>query len=357
MKHAAFPLGEHRPRRSAGSRWVIWARATLVLLALATAPPARATATLTIAALPAGVMADGATEAVVLCSIANGYPNNRYALKGTFSPGDLPYYGLTYNPLSTMWVAQIGSWDKAQPQVMTDARGEWRGYLAVRLERAAPRGEMLFRFSAIPLSPVGNPGPTVSPWQAIYALEPDTTGGWMRGHVYRDPACTVPASGIVVQAEDAYGRILGAYLSQDSRVVDGEDRADAGLIALGLPRGTVYALRGRLRGDTQDGPPGAPVTLYTRTRPPWRVEAGRTLDLDAPPWGDADGDGALTLADAALAARVAGGLAGPLADGHSADVWPAPPDGRVTLADALAILRRALAMDAARGPLPAPICP
>lgn len=343
MFRSEIPLGDHKSARPASpGRPGLSCRLLAVTVLLAVPQQAWGTATLTIPVLPAGIMADSATEAAVFCSITNGYPHNLYGIKGTFSPGDLPYYGLTFNPQTTMWASQTDAWSKAQPKVQTDAYGDWSGYLVVRLERAAPCGDMRFRFSAIPLSPISNPGPTVSDWHPLYALDPDATGGWLRGHVYRDAACTVPAKSVVVQAEDAFGRILGAYLSQDARVIDGEDRDDSGLIVLGVPKGRVFTLTGRSRGSAADGPAGTLVPVFTKSRPPWRVGAGETFRLDDPPWGDADGDGALTAADAVLAARLAGGLAEPGPDGPRADVWPALPDGLITPEDALFLLRRAL---------------
>jgi len=297
-------------------------------------------ANLSVLSLPEAVTADNATETAVLCAIADGYPNNLYAVKGTFSPGILPYYGLTFNPGSTLWASQLDAWTTAQRRIQTDGQGAWRGYLFMRLEETAPRGAMLFRFSAVPLSPISLPGPTVSDWHPVASLDANTTAGWLCGHVYRDAACTVSAAGVIVQAVDEFGRLLGAYSSQNSYVLDGEDPADAGFIRLGIPIGTVSALTGRTRTAGPDGPAGTAVPLFVRGAGPWRVRAGQAVSLDASVWGDADGDGALTLADAAEALRSCAGIASMQGGVPRADVWPDDPDGLVTLEDSARLLRR-----------------
>lgn len=316
------------------------ARKIWSLLAFCTLAPAaaHATADLTTHHLPACAINDGATEMAVLCAIANGYPNNTYSIKGTFSPGELPYYGVTYNPASTLWVGQIGSWDSAQRRIQTDARGAWRGYLYLRLERDAPDGPMLFRFSAVPLKPVSLPGPTVSPWLPMAAVAGHNSG-WLAGHVFQDAACSIPAQEVIVQAEDSFGRILAAYASQDTHTLDGEEPMDHGYVRLGVPIGTVARLTGRTSRGGLMGPAGTLVPVYTRSRGPWRIRAGQTVSFDAPARGDVDGDGALTVADAALLARMAAGLElAPPERVAVGDVFPDAPDGAITLTDAATLL-------------------
>jgi len=62
--------------------------------------------------------------------------------------------------------------------------------------------------------------------------------------------------------------------------------------------------------------------------------------------GDANGDGRVTIEDAVLVLRHAVGMASLTEKGvKAADLWPAgAPDSRITLLDALAVLRRALGL-------------
>lgn len=316
-------------------------RRSLTLL-LAVVLPGRAwcTATLEVAGLPTAVIADGVTSTAVLCRITNGYPSNIYAVKGTFSRGDLPYYGLTYNAARTAWVPQIGSWDVQQPRIVTDAGGRWEGWILVRLETAGPRGDAFFRFSAVPLEPVSNPGPTVSPWAPVRCLDGTPSGGagWVRGHAYLDKACTQPADGVVVRVwngEGYTGDLVGAWLSQNTRLPDGEDHTDAGLFRLGVPVGVIRSIGAR------DRLTNAFLPVYTRVAPPWTVRAGETTSVDRA-WGDVDGNGILTVADAVAACRIAAGIApASRQDGQAADVWPGPADGAVTLGDVVSLMRQA----------------
>ncbi|HEY3267620.1 MAG TPA: dockerin type I repeat-containing protein [Armatimonadota bacterium] len=304
----------------------------LLAAALGAAPAARATATVLVVQMPSAFLADNATESAVYCSIAEGYPNNFYAVKGTFSDGDLPYYGLTYVPSTTLWSSQREAWDTAQMRVQTDSNGAWKGWLYVRLEQTAPKGSIYFRCSTIPLSPVSNPGPTVSDWCECRSLIPSSAGnaGWLTGHVYTDAACTAPAQRVIVRALDAAGRVISAYLSQNSAVVDGEDHWDAGFVRLGAPRGTVFALSGRSVS-------GAVTPLYTRSSGPWTVYAGAATSFDALPRGDVNGDGAANLADVVSALRLCAGLEAPRPG------WTARADlgadGYVSLTDAVQLAR------------------
>jgi hypothetical protein len=314
------------------------ALAAALALAAHFAAPALGAAKFSVEMLPAVVVADNATAIAVLASVREGFPNNVYAIKGTFSDGIRPYFGVTYSPQTTLWASQLDRWDGSQPQFSTDANGAWTGYLFVRLETTAPTGDLLFRVSGIPLRPVGDPGPTVGPWYPITALAPQDAAR-LTGHVYLDPECTRPAERVVVRGVDAEGRVLGAYLSQYSAIVDGLDHTDKGYFELGAPPGAVAALEGRTRYAAKDLPADSPVALYTRAPGPWPLFAGRATSVDTI-WGDADGDGARTWEDVALCARLCAGLE----EREAAALLRADTDadGAVTLADA-AVLARALA--------------
>lgn len=65
-----------------------------------------------------------------------------------------------------------------------------------------------------------------------------------------------------------------------------------------------------------------------------------TIDLvDAPLWGDVDGNGLVNVLDVATALRDAAGLSAGTLPLSRADVWPPGGDGSITLMDALTILR------------------
>jgi hypothetical protein len=299
--------------------------------------PGRGAAKFTVEMLPTAVIADNATETAVFATMREGFPNNVYGIKGTFSDGARPYYGVTYCPGTTLWASQEDRWDGSQMQFVTDANGEWSGYLFVRLEQGAPTGDVLFRVSGIPLKPIEDAGATVGPWYPVTALLP-AEAGHLAGHVYLDPACTQPASRVVVRALDVQGGVVGAYLSQSSAIPDGQNRNDTGYFELGAPPGKVVALEGRTRYPTSTVPSDTPVPLYTRTRGPWIVRATESASVDVQ-WGDAGGDNALGWDDAALCARLAAGLDEAPSDTlHRADV---DGDGAVTLDD-VTLLAQAL---------------
>lgn len=80
-------------------------------------------------------------------------------------------------------------------------------------------------------------------------------------------------------------------------------------------------------GDTTSSMWFDDVTLYTEG-----------AAVQTPP-GDVNGDGLVNSADVAEALRIAGGLASDPAAAHRGDLWPSTPDGRLTVADVLAIAR------------------
>jgi hypothetical protein len=296
---------------------------------------AQAAAVLT-AAVPCGVARDNATVAAVYCTITGGYPNNVWAIKGTFSTGARPYYGLTWAPTRQLWASQEERWDTCQARVGTDQYGNWKGHIFVRLEKTAPPGHIDFRISAVPLTPIGDPGPTVSPWYETNAvtMAPDGNGAWFQGHAYTDPKCTQPANGVIVRAINISGGIAGSYITQYSAMPDGQMATDLGAFRFAVPSGRINEIAGRTR-DNQ------PVTLYCRTVGPWIIPPGETASVDAIPWGDVNGDAAMDAHDVALALRIASGVcAGPAAYSMRADVWPDTPDNAVTLQDAVCIARR-----------------
>lgn len=294
-----------------------------------------ATAGLT-ASVPAGIAPDNATPAAVLCTIKGGYPNNIYAIKGTFSPGDRPYYGLTWAPHRQMWASQEERWDSSQAKVSTDQSGNWEGHIFVRLEEAAPRGAMLFRISVVPLSPISDPGPTVSQWYGTTSLTiaPDGNGASFTGHVYTDPECTQPAAGVIVRVMNLTGEIAGAYISQPSFALDGYNWPDSGFFRCAIPSGHLDGITGRTRDNK-------PILLYYKTQGQWTVPPGEVASVDGIPWGDVNGDALCNAHDVVLALQIASGIyAGPLAYRTRADVWPSPTDGAATLEDAIMIARR-----------------
>lgn len=307
----------------------------LTAMALFAPPSHAATAKLT-AAIPAGIAPDNATPAAVLCTITGGYHNNLYAIKGTFSPGDRPYYGLTWAPHRQMWSSQEERWDSSQAKVSTDEFGNWAGHIFVRLEQTAPRGNILFRISVVPLSPISDPGPTVSQWYGTTSLNatPGGNGAWITGHVYTNPECTQPAAGVIVRGMDETGGIDGAYISQPSFALDGYSWTDSGFFRFAIPSGYLEEITGRTRDNK-------PVRLYYKTQGRWFIPPGEVASVDAIPWGDVNGDALCNAHDAVLAVQIASGIyRGPLAYRKRADVWPTITDGAVTLQDAVTIARR-----------------
>lgn len=318
----------------------IFARCFRVLLAatvlsVPATPEARAAADLT-AAVPAGVAPDNATPAAVYCTITGGYPNNVYAIKGTFSPGMRPYYGLTWAAQRQLWASQEERWDTCQPIVQTDKYGNWKGHIFVRLESTAPRGYLLFRISVVALKPIEDAGPTVSEWYGTTSVTfaPDGDGAWFRGHAYLDPGCTQPANGVVIQAINLIGGIAGAGLTQYSALPDGQNPLDVGYFNMAVASGWIMSVQARTRDYKE-------VKIYLKTDPPWIIPPGETASVDGAVWGDVNGDASLNAHDAVLALQIASGIDPyPLTFRQRADVCPDPPDNQVTLEDAVAIARR-----------------
>ena len=297
--------------------------------------PVRAAADLT-AAVPTGVAPDNATPAAVYCTITGGYPNNIYAIKGTFSPGTRPYYGLTWAAQRQLWASQEERWDGCQPIVATDKDGNWKGFIFIRLESTAPRGDIQFRISVVALKPIEDAGPTVSQWYTTKSLisTPSGNGAWFRGHAYTDRACTKLANGIIVSALNSAGGISGSGPAQYSALPDGHNPKDFGYFRMAVASGWVMSVTARTREDKA-------LAVYFKTEPPWNIPPGRTASVDSAFLGDVNGDALLDAQDVVLAMQIASGVnAHALTFRNRADVWPNPPDGYVTLEDAVAIARR-----------------
>jgi hypothetical protein len=275
----------------------------------------------------------------VYCTLTGGYPNNVYAIKGTFSTGMRPYYGLTWAAQRQLWAAQEERWDTCQPLLETDKYGNWKGHIFVRLEATAPRGHILFRISVVALRPVEDAGPTVSEWYSTdsVTIAPDGDGAWFRGHAYTDPGCTVPANGAIIRAIGLTGSISGSGLTQYSAVPDGQNPVDVGYFNVAVTSGWVMDVTARTRD-------GQIVTVYVKTAPPWIIPPGETASVDGAVWGDVNGDGVLNAHDVTLALQIASGINPcPLAFRSRADVCPDPVDHLVTVEDAIAIARRVCA--------------
>lgn len=272
----------------------------------------------------------------VLCTIKGGYPNNIYAIKGTFSvEGRRPFYGVTWAAFRQMWASQEERWDSCQAKVATDKYGNYTGYIFMRLEQTAPIGHLYFRVSAVALTPIEDPGPSVTEWYETVALvmAPGGDGAWLKGHLYTNPDCTVPANGVVVRAIALDGSVAGACLTQYTAMQDGGNPADLGSFRIALPSGWVADIQGRTRTNET-------VDAYVKIPGPWNNSPGETASVDACPYGDVNGDGAVNAHDVYLALRTAAGIhPGPDVYLHRADIWPDEPDGAVTVEDAVALAR------------------
>lgn len=305
------------------------------LLALLTAPAAHPATEVT-GAIPAGVAPDNATVFAVLCTIKGGYPNNIYAIKGTFSADERrPFYGVNWAAFRQLWASQEERWDSCQPKVTTDQYGNYAGYIFMRLEQTAPIGHLEFRVSTVALSPIADPGPSVSPWYETVALTmaPGGNGAWIKGHIYTNPECTVPANGVVVRAISLDSGVAGACLAQYSALPDGGDPTDVGSFKVAVPSGWVARVEARTRNNE-------PVDAYVKISGPYNNAPGETESVDACPFGDVNGDGVVNAHDVYLAMRTAAGIhPGPNVYAARADIWPDPPDGAVTLEDAVCIAR------------------
>ena len=311
--------------------------AEAVILLLMTASPIWATADVLVLEMPEAFFPDGLTVHAVRCGIENGYPNNKYAIKGTFSPGDLPYYGVNYNPESMQWVGQKEAWDDVQRRVTTDADGKWSGWIWLRLESSVPKGALKFRFCVVPMEPVSNPGPTVSGWHDTRTLSISLSGnaGWIAGHAWSDTARTDPLDGAVIIALSSDNRVLAAGPSQNSYIQDGEDHSDHGYFRLPVRTGSVAYLQARKATNNFY------VPVFYQKPGPWTVQSGRQTLVDTTLWGDVDGDTIFRRTDALAGLRMASGLvAGNLNTATRGDVDPEEGDGVVSLADAAVLLRR-----------------
>jgi hypothetical protein len=205
----------------------------------------------------------------------------------------------------------------------------------MRLEQTAPLGLLVFRISAEALSPIEDPGPSVGDWSEVRSLKmaPGGNGAWLKGHVYTDPQCKLPANGIVVTAIGTSGSVAGACPAQYTAMDDGGDPTDTGFFRMAVPSGWVNALQGRSRANK-------PVQVYVKVAAPWFNAPGETASVDNRPFGDVNGDGTVDAHDVYLALRMAAGLQyGISVYAHRADTWPAGGDGTVSLGDAVRIAR------------------
>lgn len=179
-------------------------------------------------------------------------------------------------------------------------------------------------------------------------LEPDTAPqGFHPGAAPPFLGETIPKDADLFRMNPtAPGRVVFAYVKNPSQPA-GSPAVAVPPVALSLSfqvaegaAGTTqvglvpYAVNGR------DLPA---VLLGDRAGAPIAAQAATPLSIVLTLRGDANGDGAVTMADVLLALRAAGGgalLEGEALRADNADVWPpGAPDGAVTLEDALRIAR------------------
>jgi len=183
-------------------------------------------------------------------------------------------------------------------------------------------------------------------WTLVYRSEKGTADSVLA----RLTGLAIAPRGYLLLATDAYGGPRDGPLS-------GTMAAAGGSVGLRDPTGALvdavgYGTAANALVETSAAPvpePGKSIGRRTagqdtnnnaadfrvESPPSPRVGGGTVLR------GDADGNGLLNMADAALAMGLAGGTAacGAAASPGGADVWPAVPDGRITPEDGIAIAR------------------
>lgn len=114
-----------------------------------------------------------------------------------------------------------------------------------------------------------------SPRQMLTVMDMATQGGWLKGHIYHDPAYETPLSNYVALAYRA-DTIIGSYITENNDINEGYYAGDPGWVKLTVPSGKVDSLKVR---DMEDNP----VAFYVKSTPPWTITAGDTADIDILP--------------------------------------------------------------------------
>lgn len=103
-------------------------------------------------------------------------------------------------------------------------------------------------------------------------MDMQTEAGWLCGTVYKDENFSSPYENINIILRDASGECLGAYISEDNKINEG-NLTIAGKFCIAVPIGEIDSI------EFQDSL-GNFINGYVTKKPPYNITAGETTYID-----------------------------------------------------------------------------